>query len=168
METVTQDFGQPKSVSPRYTTPILIILWKFIWVVISWYLPLMTMRHVGEVYVNTRGAKRGLGDVVAVLLINLSIFGLFLAQAYLGRWVMIKLKVPASLRPLGGRQPLYLLVVEEAIILGPRLIICVAIYGALQLGAPSFQMNSKLWALESQQAAQASPIYLASLSPPYQ
>lgn len=167
METVTQDFGQPKFVSSSYTTPILIILWKFTWVVLSWYSPLITMRHVGEVYLNTRGVKRGPEAVVAVLLINLSIFGLFLVQAYLGRWIMVRLEFPARLRPLGGRHPLYLLVVEEAIILIPRLITCVAIYGALQLGVPSFRMNSKLWALESQQAAQASTICLASLSPPY-
>lgn len=130
-------------------------------VLLSWYSPLITMRHVGEVYLNTRGVKRGPEAVVAVLLINLSIFGLFLVQAYLGRWIMVRLEFPARLRPLGGRHPLYLLVVEEAIILIPRLITCVAIYGALQLGVPSFRMNSKLWALESQQAAQYTVLFAA-------
>ncbi|KIO22345.1 hypothetical protein M407DRAFT_9977 [Tulasnella calospora MUT 4182] len=116
--------------------------------VLCWYPSFVTMLHVVEVYINTHGIKREPKDGVVSGLICLTTFLSFLFSAYLGRWVMVSLQFPSRLRLLGERNPFYLLVVEEAIILIPRVVVC--------LVAPSFQMSPELWALENRRAAQAS------------
>lgn len=125
---------------------------------LSLYPPFMTMLHAVGVYVNTYGMNKDPKDGVVIGLICLSTFLSLLGIAHLLRWAMVGLQFPARIRQLGRRNFFYLLVVEEAIIIIPRIIVCGGAYGILQLAVPSSRMSSEVWALESQRAAQVSTL----------